>query len=208
MAKQVSLEILRILEEQTDSEHMLSKKEILDELSNRFATYIEEGAFYRKIEELEAAGYKIIHTRGRTTKYCLDIPRLTKDELLYLSMMIAGSPDISTAEANKMIMTLSAMPVHRCAVLHFDKYKKQLESNNSATNQIKKFSTIVSAIENQKGITCKCVRFVEGEYEFSNMKVLYPQSFRYDGKDCVVECLEDEMPVSYFLRALINVEAE
>ena len=57
MAKQVSLQILRILEENTDMEHMLSKQDILQKLADRYETYIEEGAFYRKIEELEEAGY-------------------------------------------------------------------------------------------------------------------------------------------------------
>ena len=207
MAKQVSLQILRILEENTDREHMLSKEDILQELGNIYDTYIGEGAFYRKIEELEEAGYKIVHTRGRTTKYCLDVPRLTKEELLYLSAMIKGSPDLSAVEAERMITSISSMSVHRQAVPHLDKYSGLLEANNTATNQIKKFGLIVSAIEGGKAISCKCYKInKEGEYLFSDEKILYPKSFYFDGKDCIVTASECKKEVSYLLRELINVE--
>ena len=207
MAKQVSLQILRILEENTDREHMLSKEEILQMLGDIYDTYIGEGAFYRKIEELEEAGYKIVHTRGRTTKYCLDTPRLTKEELLYLSAMIKGSPDLSAAEAERMITSISGMSVHRQATPHLDKYRELLEANNTATNQIKKFGLIVSAIEGGKAISCKCYKInKEGEYLFSDEKTLYPKSFYFDGKDCIIIVLENKQECTYILRELINVE--
>lgn len=206
MAKQVSLEILRILEEETDKEHMLSKEEILERLGERFETYIGEGAFYRKIDELEEAGYKLIHTRGRTTKYCLDVPRLQKDELLYLSMMILGSPELSAAEASRMVQSLTDMPVHKCARKRFVSYQKTLENANSPTNQIEKFAILLSALEQGRAVTCKCVWREGEEYRFSEMKTLYPKQFRFDGKESVFECLENGETFSYFLHELINVE--
>ena len=97
--------------------------------------------------------------------------------------------------------------MHRQAIPHLDKYSELLESNNTATNQIKKFGLIVSAIEEGQAVSCKCVKTnKEGEYSFSEEKILYPNSFYFDGKDCIITASECEKVVSYLLRELINVE--
>lgn len=91
MAKEIALEILKILEKYSDKEHKLTKGQIMDFLCDEYDRSIEEKAFYRKIEELQNAGYKIIKTMGKYSTYYLDLPRLTASEMLYLSIMILGS---------------------------------------------------------------------------------------------------------------------
>ena len=186
MASNTILHILHILEQYTDRNHMLSKEEILKELQEDEFITLEEKAFYRKIEELRALGYDVRSTKGNRTKYFLDTPRFTSEELLMLSAIILGSPDISKAEADRLINTLYAMSVHSDYIGTYEKLKPALKSNNQsaqAANQIQKFHVLYTAIKNHEKVSCKIrLNDIDGRPTFSSRGVLEPVSLQFDAR--------------------------
>lgn len=186
MASNTILHILHILEQYTDRNHMLSKEEILKELQEDEFITLEEKAFYRKIEELRELGYDVRSTKGNRTKYFLDTPRFTSEELLMLSAIILGSPDISKAEADRLINTLYAMSVHSDYIGTYEKLKPALKSNNQsaqAANQIQKFHVFYTAIKNHEKVSCKIrLNDIDGRPTFSSRGVLEPVSLQFDAR--------------------------
>lgn len=186
MASNTILHILHILEQYTDRNHMLSKEEILKELQEDEFITLEEKAFYRKIEELRELGYDVRSTKGNRTKYFLDTPRFTSEELLMLSAIILGSPDISKAEADRLINTLYAMSVHSDYIGTYEKLKPALKSNNQsaqAANQIQKFHVLYTAIKNHEKVSCKIrLNDIDGRPTFSSRGVLEPVSLQFDAR--------------------------
>ena len=186
MASNTILHILHILEQYTDRNHMLSKEEILKELQEDEFITLEEKAFYRKIEELRELGYDVRSTKGNRTKYFLDTPRFTSEELLVLSAIILGSPDISKAEADRLINTLYAMSVHSDYIGTYEKLKPALKSNNQsaqAANQIQKFHVLYTAIKNHEKVSCKIrLNDIDGRPTFSSRGVLEPVSLQFDAR--------------------------
>ena len=186
MASNTILHILHILEQYTDRNHMLSKEEILKELQEDEFITLEEKAFYRKIEELRELGYDVRSTKGNRTKYFLDTPRFTSEELLMLSAIILGSPDISKAEADRLINTLYAMSVHSDYIGTSEKLKLALKSNNQsaqAANQIQKFHVLYTAIKNHEKVSCKIrLNDIDGRPTFSSRGVLEPVSLQFDAR--------------------------
>ena len=147
---------------------------------------MEEKAFYRKIEELRELGYDVRSTKGNRTKYFLDTPRFTSEELLMLSAIILGSPDISKAEADRLINTLYAMSVHSDYIGTYEKLKPALKSNNQsaqAANQIQKFHVLYTAIKNHEKVSCKIrLNDIDGRPTFSSRGVLEPVSLQFDAR--------------------------
>lgn len=186
MASNTILHILHILEQYTDRNHMLSKEEILKELQEDEFITLEEKAFYRKIEELRELGYDVRSTKGNRTKYFLDTPRFTSEELLMLSAIILGSPDISKAEADRLINTLYAMSVHSDYIGTYEKLKPALKSNNQsaqAANQIQKFHVLYTAIKNYEKVSCKIrLNDIDGRPTFSSRGVQEPVSLQFDAR--------------------------
>lgn len=186
MASNTILHILHILEQYIDRNHMLSKEEILKELQEDEFITLEEKAFYRKIEELRELGYDVRSTKGNRTKYFLDTPRFTSEELLMLSAIILGSPDISKAEADRLINTLYAMSVHSDYIGTYEKLKPALKSNNQsaqAANQIQKFHVLYTAIKNHEKVSCKIrLNDIDGRPTFSSRGVLEPVSLQFDAR--------------------------
>ena len=212
MASNTILHILHILEQYTDRNHMLSKEEILKKLQEDEFITLEEKAFYRKIEELRELGYDVRSTKGNRTKYFLDTPRFTSEELLMLSAIILGSPDISKAEAGRLINTLYAMRVHSDHIGAYGKLKPVLKSNNQsaqAANQMQKFHALCTAIENHEKVSCK-IRLddVEGIPSFSSRVVLEPVSIQFDTRHILIECRAAGSSQTYPLCQMIDVELE
>ena len=78
------LRLLQIFENETDSEHALTKVEIIDLLERGGYEKINEKQFYRKVDELRENGYDIEIRKGKQTRYFLRKNRLTKEEWIYL----------------------------------------------------------------------------------------------------------------------------
>lgn len=205
MSREIALELLKIFEEYTDRDHKLTKENLAQLLENKYNRTIEEKAFYRKIEELQSAGFKIVKTKGRHATYYIDMPRLTTNELLYLSIMIMGSSDISSREANHLITRLQAMPIHRLSNSQLEEYKAKLKSNNTHTDQIKKFSTIFNAIKSNGELSYKEV-FSLSPLNFSSAKHGVPRDFSVENNQIVFVFQEGNLFKKYQLKDLIDVE--
>ena len=209
MAREVALHILQILETETSKEKMLSKEEILQLLSDRYDILIEEKSFYRKIDEIIAAGYKVERTKGRTTKYYLNTYRFNEAEMLYLTILLLGNKDISTKEANTMVRKLVNMPIHSAVNQSYFKYKNKFEHLNNPINFINRLSLIVKAIEEKKVVSCKEILSCNNnEYKFSDVLNLYPIDFKIENNNIYIDAFNSEKTNkrTYLLRNLINVE--
>lgn len=205
MTRETALELLKILEEYSDRDNKLSKGAILAYMENIYNHSIEEKAFYRKIEELQKAGFKIVQTKGRHATYYLDMPRLTVNELLYLSIMIMGSSDISSREANHLISRLQSMPIHKLSNSQIEEYKAKLKSNNMQTDQIKKFAIIFNAMKSQGKLSYREVLDFN-TLSFSQTKSGIPQDFAIVNNQIMFVFLEGNCTKTYSLKSLINVE--
>ena len=205
MARETALELLKIFEEYSDKNNKLSKKEILDYLSEKYNHTIDEKAFYRKVEELQKAGFKIVQTKGKYATYYLDTPRLTSNELLYLSIMIMGSSDISSREASHLISRLNAMPIHQLGSSQLYEYKEKLKSNNTQTDQIKKFAIIFNAMKSRSELSYREVLDIS-KREFTPSKRGIPQDFSIVDNQITFVFQEDGLLKTYSLKDLINVE--
>lgn len=176
MAKEVALSLLKILEEHTDRTHMLSKKELLDILLSDYGIDIEEKSFYRKIKEIEDAGYHVRHTKGAQTKYCLDEARLSEDELCYLLAMIGGSGSLSEREAADLSEKLLSMRVHKRAAEKLNGIVT-VRCGNHRLRQIQKFGVLSRAIRGGGRVECK---FLSDDGTLSPRKIIRPRELSYE----------------------------
>jgi len=71
MASVSILQILKILEEHSDSNNPLSKNQFCDLFSDKYGEQIDDKQFYRGIRELQKYDYDIVKTRGRYSNYYL-----------------------------------------------------------------------------------------------------------------------------------------
>ena len=205
MRREASLELLKIFEEYSDRDNKLSREEVLQYMRNLYDHDIDDKAFYRKIEELKNAGFKIGQTKGRHATYYLDTPRLTVNELLYLSIMIMGSSDISSKEAHHLISRLQTMPIHKLSNSCLDEYKAKLKPNNTQTDQIKKFSIIFNAMKSHSELSYREVLDF-GSSLFSQSKLGVPQDFSVVNNQIIFVFREGNSLKTYSLKNLINVE--
>ena len=205
MAKEVALELLKILEEYSDKDHGLSKEQIFQLLLDNYGRELEEKAFYRKIEELQNAGFDIVKTKGRYSKYYLDTPRLSPSELLYLSVMLYGSSDIAAKEAKNIVDTLYSMSVHQYGAENYQRYRNKLRENNMLTRQINKFALLIDTMESKKKLSYKIVlNFEQGQ--FSEKRVGIPVNFSVENNLIYFVIDENGKSCTYQLKDLINVE--
>lgn len=207
MAKEIALELLKILEEETDKGHKLSKEQLLQELLDRYNTDIEDKSFYRKIQEIEAAGFAIEKTRGNATKYYLNIERLTEGEILYLSALILGNSDLSEKEAGHLLRVIGGLPRHNSALHYYKEYKEKFKTNHSRTNQMGKFSLLVEAIEKKQYIRYKQI-VEEGEdgILFSELQEALPKDFNIVNNHIQIVLEEAGTQKNIFLTEIIDVE--
>lgn len=177
----------------------------MDFLCDEYDRSIEEKAFYRKIEELQNAGYKIIKTMGKYSTYYLDLPRLTASEMLYLSIMILGSQDLSAQEASGLVAKLQAMPVHNLSNFSANEYKIKLKSNHLPTGQMKKFAIVFNAMKVHSKISFR-ENLSDNFDEFSSTKCGVPIDFSVADHTITFTIDEDGQYRNYLLKNMINVE--
>ena len=129
-----------------------------------------------------------------------------------LSAIILGSPDISKAEADRLINTLYAMSVHSDYIGTYEKLKPALKSNNQsaqAANQIQKFHVLYTAINNHEKVSCKIrLNDIDGRPTFSSRGVLEPVSLQFDARRILIECHAADGSQTYPLCQMIDVELE
>ena len=200
------LRLLKIFQEETDSEHMLTKAEIIGVLEEEGYETINEKQFYRKIEELRDNDYNIEVKKGRQTKYFLRKNRLNKEEWIFLLSLILGSKDISNKETKRIIDCLEEMSVCFKSVDYAEEYKEKIVTEKSKFNQLGNFHVLLKAIDEERQIECKQVKKVGEEYKFSELLTLKPYSFTVKDSRIVINFIQNDTKTSCFLGELIDVE--
>ncbi len=199
------LALLDIFENYTDNQHMLSKMEILEMLSNE-GIEIEEKQFYRKIEELRDNGYAIEIKKSRTTYYYLQRDRLTKEEWLYLVTLILGNEDLTSKETNHILKSLEAMSVSYNSLQFANQHKNKVVSKKSPYSRLNNFSVILQAIEQGALVHCKQAMPNGESYQFSELITLKPVQFAVESNCIYILVMQDNQKVKYALNSLIDVE--
>lgn len=214
-SKEIALELLKILEEETDKEHLLSKEQLIQAHYDEYRWEdgkdpIGEKTFYAKIDEIHEAGFPVRRTKGKWTKYCLDDVRLTGEELLFLVSMIKSSPDLGEEEAETLANKLLAMRVHQRAKEYVEEHASIVEEHhNPAPNQIRNYAVLLGAIGNAGKVTCKFILSREGGYRFSETRTIRPRAIGFTREGARVTFDENGVTQSNVpLRDLVNIEPE
>ena len=191
-SKEIALELLKVLEENTDKNHLLSKEQIIQKHLNQYRTDneekgIQEKTFYVKIDEIEAAGFPIKRTKGKTTRYYL-----------------------GEEEAEVLSKKLLSIRAHKKA----KEYVKQhsfivKERHNPVSKQIHYLAVLLEAKRRAGKVSCKIVLSREGGYKFSERLTIYPRQIDFTRKGILVSF--DHNGVTKYdvpLRDLIDIEPE
>ncbi len=171
------LKLLQIFEDKTDDEHMLTKQQILQELSDEGYDSINEKQFYRKIEELRENGYKIESKKGRSTYYYLKRSRLNKAEWIFLLTLILGNKDLSRKETNQIVAALENMAVCISSVDYVRQRKEKMTADKSQFGQLNNFKVILNAIEGKKAVEYTPLSYEGDTPVFGERTMLTPMDF-------------------------------
>ena len=212
-SKEIALELLKVLEEHTDKDHLLSKRDLLRLHSWDYeedGDEIQEKTFYLKIDEIAAAGFPIKRTKGKTTKYYLDDVRLTGEELLFLVSMIKSSPDLGEEEAEALTEKLLSMRIHKKAKEYVKQHASVVqERHNPVPNQIRYCAILLEAARRAGKVSCKYVLSRENGCQCSETRTVFPRAVEFT-RDGVRVTLDDDGVTKYNvpLRDLIDIEPE
>lgn len=199
------LRLLQIFENETDSDHSLTKVEIMDILERDGYETISEKQFYRKVDELRENGYNIEIRKGKQTRYFLRKNRLTNEEWIFLLTLVLGNKDLSKKETNRIVSCLESMSVSFASIDYADRYKDKMSTEKSPFNQLANFKVILRAIEQNKSVSCK--QIVDRQnLIFSNEKQIKVTDFSSQDNRLVIHGIENDSKVTYFLGDLIDVE--
>lgn len=196
------LKLLQIFENYTDDEHMLTKSQILQELSDDGFS-IEEKQFYRKIDELKDNGYQIETKKGKSTYYYLKRSRLKREEWVYLLTLLLGNKDLSRKETNHIIEALENMTVCLSSVDYMLDRKEKMTADKSKFGQLKNFKVILKAIEEKRTVEYTLLSYDEGEPRCSERKTLLPVDFvAEDSRIYIISSEKDK----YLLGDMLDLE--
>lgn len=212
-SKEIALELLKILQEYTDRDHLLSREQLIKLHYAKCRTAeerpLEPKTFYSKIEELLSAGFPVKRTKGKWTRYYLDDVRLSSYELLFLIGMIKGSPDLAEEEAEVLRHKLLSMRVHKQAAKYVKKHEISVQENHAASpEQIRKFSYLLEAIDRGGRVSCKYVLSRENGYRFSETKIVSPRSIEFTREGARVALLDGGVTKYLLFRDIENVFPE
>lgn len=86
--------ILRILKKYSDSEHVMSTKEITSRLMEEYGIELERRTLYNNLSVLEDFGYKIHHYQSGSLGYYLEERRFSEDEILETDSSLRLNPQV------------------------------------------------------------------------------------------------------------------
>lgn len=213
-SKEIALELLKVLEEYTDRNNLLSKRELVELHAERYRdddeNDLQDKTFYLKIDEIEAAGFPIKHTKGKTTRYYLDEDRLTGEELLFLACMIKSSPDLSEEEAEALSNKLLCMRAHKKAQEYVKQHSSIVEERHTpVSKQIHYLAVLLKAKKRAGKVSCKWVLSREGGYTFSDRLTIYPRQIDFTRGGILVSFdLNGVTKYNVPLRDIIDIELE
>lgn len=200
------LRILQILEEETDSEHALTKAEILQRLEDEGYESINEKQFYRKIEELKENKYPVEICKGRRTYYYLRRDRLNKEEWVYLLTLLLADNDLSERETYHILTCLQSGNISCFCRDIADEVEGKLSPHKSKIGSLGNFRVILHAMEKKCGVEYTFFSEQNGEKEFSERRKMIPLDYTAEGHKIVIFAEEDGEQKKLYLKNLIDVE--
>lgn len=213
-SKEIALELLKVLEEYTDRNNLLSKRELVELHAERYRdddeNDLQDKTFYLKIDEIHNAGFPIKRTKGKTTRYYLDDVRLTGEELLFLACMIKSSPDLGEEEAEALSEKLLSMRAHKKAEEYAKKHTSIVKArHNPVSRQIHYLAMLLEAARNAGKVSCKIVLSREGGYKFSERLIIRPRKIDFTRDGILVSFdLDGITKYDVPLRDIIDIEPE
>jgi hypothetical protein len=177
----MSLYLLRILEDYTDCDHPLKKEEIINLFQDEYGEdSIEDKRFHRKINELIEAGYPIHKTRGRYSNYYYEKTDLSSSELLFIYSLIEAHPSISNGETKRLITRLNEIvPVSIRVGDNHQRRLSFLRTNKDPIDGIQRFETIIRAMESASNVRYKRGSKDQlGNYTFSAHLIMSPKTYQ------------------------------
>ena len=212
-SKEIALELLKILEENTDRNNLLSKKDLVELHGDKYRDDeddIQDKTFYVKMDEIEAAGFPVKRTKGKTTRYYLDEDRLSGEELLFLACMIKSSPDLGEEEAEVLSNKLLSIRAHKKAKEYVKQHSSIVEErHNPVSKQIHYLALLLEAQQRAGKVSCNLILSREGGYTFSGRCIIRPRQIDFTREGILVSF--DHNGVTKYdvpLRDLIDIEPE
>ena len=200
------LQILQILEEETDSEHALTKMEILQRLEDAGYESINEKQFYRKIEELKENGYPVEIRKGKRTYYYLRRDRLNKEEWVYLLTLLLADNDLSERETYHILTCLQSSNISYFCRDIADEFEEKLSPQKSKIGSLGNFRVILNAMEKKCGVEYTFFSEQNGEKQFSERRIMIPIDYTAEGHKIVIFAKESGGLKKLYLENLIDAE--
>lgn len=159
------LYLMKILLEQTDAEHPLTLREIIDALAE-FDVKAERKSLYTDLELLRTFGLDIETTKSKTVGYYIDAWVFQLPELKLLVDAVQGSRFITQQKSRELIQKLSALAsAHQTVQLQRQMYIVDRPKNNNE-DVYYAVDAIHSAIGEKRKI---CFRYID--YDLAKRRV-------------------------------------
>ncbi len=101
--KHSAFALLKILQEETDENHILTANEIIERLERQYQLTIERRTLYSNVEILRQAGYEVSDYRDNGKGYYLISRQFDKGEILLLCNAIHASNFINSKQSDELI---------------------------------------------------------------------------------------------------------
>lgn len=200
MSANNSLYILKIFEAYSDKYNRLTLNQILDYLDNEYDVIIDRRQLYRKFDELNEVGFRIIRIRdGKFTKYYLDKSSLYASDILYIISLIINDKNISNDKTSFYLNEfIRAFPSRYKDEEIFKKIMDNAELNKNIIDNSKKLKVIYKAMDSGKKISYKTLTIQNEEYIFSDILIKLPIEILIKDSDFLIifndktkSCLSD-----------------
>ena len=104
--KHITFLLLKILQEETDEDHILTAGELIDRVNAVSGLNIERRTLYSNLEILRQAGYEISDYKDNHKGYYLMSRQFEKGEILLLCNAVHASHFISQKQSDELIQKL------------------------------------------------------------------------------------------------------
>lgn len=188
------LAILEIMRDNYKPEG-LSRNEIEDFLLDDYGLSFDRRTFSKAIDEINAtAGYRVISTKGKYSRYKLEMKyALTSEELQLICALLSDTKVLSRLETidimRKLGMTFNAS---NNALDNIDIIIENSADNKNEINGLDKLRLINKAIEN----SCELRFKIFNGSKFTDYITETPLDWKAESGDLVVECLDGKYKLS------------